>query len=156
MTANLFLLVTYRKGSIVVSFLLFLESENRIITNQFLKKVVEKAMKNESGITYFGSYPIMASNLSISKINIFKSHSTITKLETTSTWMYKTTIKKLTNTNPTITAATTRTISTPSATTSTPTTTAEPGTTTDYFNNNNNNNNFCYTSSNQHNISNNN
>lgn len=78
--------------------------------------MVEKEIKNVSGITYFESFPVIASTLSFSKLNILKEPLTKTNLAT-SIWKPQTTSKTATiatsrtatRTQSTTTAATTST-----------------------------------------------
>lgn len=56
----------------MVKFFMFFEIGNREIINWFLKKVVEKEIKNVFGIIYFESFLVIVLILLFLKLNILK------------------------------------------------------------------------------------
>nr|XP_019930579.1 probable serine/threonine-protein kinase nek3 isoform X2 [Crassostrea gigas] len=76
-----------RNGSIIVSFVLVLESENKKITNSSLKTVVKSAMRNDTaaGKILFGNFFVKASSLSFSTVDVLKELSTAATLATITT-----------------------------------------------------------------------
>lgn len=91
--------VTHRNGSIIVSFVLVLESENKKITNSSLKTVVKSAMRNDTaaGKILFGNFFVKASSLSFSTVDVLKELSTAATLATITTRTLTTTKTSIPN-----------------------------------------------------------
>lgn len=88
-----------RNGSIIVSFVLVLESENKKITNSSLKTVVKSAMgiDTAAGKILFGNFPVKASSLSFSTVDVLKELSTAATMATITTRTLTTTKTSIPN-----------------------------------------------------------
>ena len=59
-----------RNGSIIVSFILFLELNNKVTTDKTLELAITASFKSQNGRMYLGTFPVIENSLSIFNISI--------------------------------------------------------------------------------------
>ncbi|XP_078312703.1 uncharacterized protein LOC111102178 [Crassostrea virginica] len=59
-----------RNGSIIVSFILFLEKNNKATTGKTLELEIKQSLKYQNGIVYLGTFPVIENSISIFNISM--------------------------------------------------------------------------------------
>nr|XP_022290538.1 mucin-5AC-like [Crassostrea virginica] len=92
-----------RNGSIIVSFILFLEKNNKATTGKTLELEIKQSLKYQNGIVYLGTFPVIENSISI--FNISMQTNISYSFTTSAEWSETPTFSKSTTSIPKISAS---------------------------------------------------